>query len=244
MDWKLNKLRALSVRTYQGAARRLRLLRIPADRTTNFFLAFFLVIIGAKQCQISDKQAEIAGRQARISETVERPWVSIENVLPIAPITFKEGTATLTVRFDLRNTGHVPAANVLQTGFFFTRSAAPVELARVWDQCDKFRVAPLETRGSGISIFPDQPAHLAGWAAMPADDVKHLNAQPNVAPTFAGCIDYAFIGETGRHQTRFVYEVDKMGPNNSTIRIVPADGDVPASNVILNVNPVLAGNPD
>jgi hypothetical protein len=77
---------------------------------------------------------------------------------------------------------------------------------------------------------------------MSADDVKRLTApQTGDAATLAGCIDYAFAGEVRRHQTRYVYEVDRKGPDN---KIVPTDGDLPADAVILNLNPLLAGNPD
>jgi len=81
---------------------------------------------------------------------------------------------------------------------------------------------------------------------MVPDDARRLGIHPiTTVPTLAGCIDYADGVDLTHHQTRFVYEVDKKGPDgNPTIDFTAAGGDIPISNVILNLNPVLAGNPD
>ena len=80
---------------------------------------------------------------------------------------------------------------------------------------------------------------------MSPDDLKRLSASPQTgAPILAGCIDYAFVGETKRHQTRFVYEIDKKGSNNTALILNPTEGDIPIPDVLVNINPMLAGNPD
>lgn len=63
------------------------------------------------------------------------------------------------------------------------------------------------------------------------------------APTLAGCIDYGWGGGVTRHQTRFVYQIDK-GPDSNAIILDQTGSDVPISDLIVNVNPMLAGNPD
>lgn len=200
-------------------------------------LTFFLATIAWQQTNILDLQR-------RINETVERPWISIEDTAVKGPLLFKNGKAMLEVTFTLKNTGHVPASNVLQDGSFFVRSPAPVELGRVWENCDDFRTKPLERRGTGISIFPEQQQQMSFWVIMMQDDVKRLTPSFQGAAILAGCVDYAFIGESARHQTRFVYEVDKRGANGETLLLNPAEGDVQTPDVILNLNPELAGNPD
>ncbi len=203
------------------------------------------VAILALQSCILKQQASIMERQTELSEAVERPWIAIDGISVIAPLTFKDQHAILTVKFQLHNTGHVPAAHVLAKGIFIVRSPAPVEMGHVWEQCDLFRAMPLDQRGTGVTIFPDQSPPLNYAAQMEPDDFKRLSTIPvNGTAVFAGCIDYTFARQDERHQTRFVYEVDKKGPNGSVLIISPADGDIPIENVILNINPLLAGNPD
>jgi hypothetical protein len=211
---------------------------LKASHWVEIFLTLALLGVGASQLAVY-------WIQTQISETVERPWIAIENVEVTKPLSFKENFGILTVKFSLKNTGHVPAANVLQDGMLFMRAPVPVELLKIWERCEAFRKQPLETRGSGVSIFPDQLMPAASWYKMAPVDVERLNSKPmNGTPTLAGCIDYAFIGETRRHQTRFVYEVNKKGPNDAVLSINPGEGDISAPDVMLMINPALAGTPD
>jgi hypothetical protein len=223
------------------------------DRMIELALLGLLVITGIIQLGINDRQGkitkrqtEIMERQVKLSEVIERPWVAIEGIQVMLPLTFKDGRADLNVKFVLKNTGHIPATHVLIIGKFFYRSVyGSKELVDVWAECDQFRVAPLEARGSGISIFPEQQPWMFYNAIMVADDVKRIGVLPiSGAPTFAGCIDYGWGGDATRHQTRFVYEIDKKGPDGSAIIFSPGDGDIPIADVIVNLNPLLAGNPD
>jgi hypothetical protein len=83
---------------------------------------------------------------------------------------FKDDHGRIAFKLHLKNTGHVPASYVLIHAF---RSFYPLkELDSVWAECDQFRFTPLETRGSGISIFPDELQDMNYAALMSADDVK------------------------------------------------------------------------
>jgi len=240
MDWKW------ICRTWGWIRRR-------GDRLIELALLGGLVLTGIIQLGINDRQGkitkrqtEIMERQTKLSEVVERPWVAIEGTEVLSPLTFKDDGAVLNAKFHLKNTGHVTAAHVLIGGSFFFRSNYPSkELDDVWTRCEQFRVMPFETRGSGISIFPDQKEVMIYSAKMPPDDVKKLGVHSERgAPTFAGCIDYGWGGSAIRHQTRFVYEIDKKGSDGSVKPLAPTDGDISIADVIVNVNPVLSGNPD
>jgi hypothetical protein len=126
---------------------------------------------------------------------------------------FKDDHGRIAFKLHLKNTGHVHASYVLIHAKFFFRSFYPLkELDSVWAECDQFRFTPLETRGSGISIFPDELQDMNYAALMSADDVKKMGTFPTSgsgAPTLAGCIDYGWGGGVTRHQTRFIYQIDK-----------------------------------
>jgi hypothetical protein len=203
--------------------------------------------INDRQGKITKRQTEIMERQIKLSEVVERPWLAIEDIQVISPLIFKDGSANLKVKFILKNTGHIPAAHALIIGSFFFRSLySSKELDDVWAGCEKFRATPIETRGgSGVSIFPDQSQPMIYTVNMFPDDVKRIGARPiSGAPAFAGCIDYDWGSAATRHQTRYVYEIDKKGPDGVETMISPDDGDIPIPNVVVNLNPLLAGNPD
>lgn len=202
--------------------------------------------VNDRQGKITKRQTEIMERQVKLSEVVERPWMAIEGIEVLSPLTFKNDNPALTTKFNLKNTGHVPAAHILIHGKFFYRSIhRSKELDVVWAECEQFRVMPLETRGSGISIFPDQQQPMIYEARMTSDDVKKLGNQPiSGVPTFAGCIDYGWGGDAMRHQTRFVYEIDKKGSDGNAIILSPTGVDIPIADVLVDINPVLAGNPD
>jgi len=221
-------------------------------------LTIALVFVGVSQFCVYRRQAEIMSRQAeimvqqtgiqdvqrRISEVVERPWIAIETISLTTSLTFKNGIGEIDIIFGLKNTGHIPATNVLSKGSFFVRSLVPTELGKVWSNCDDFRKIPLELRWSGIAIFPDQRQELRARFKMLPEDVKRLQSEKSVVSTLAGCIDYSFAGETTRHQTRFVYEIDKKGPTGAVAMLDPTEEEVEIPNVMINLNPLLAGNPD
>jgi hypothetical protein len=228
-------------------------IRRRADRIIELALLGGLVLTGIIQLGINDrqgkitkKQTEIMERQVKLSEVVERPWIAIEGVEVLSPLAFKDDGAVLNIKFYLKNTGHVPATHALIYGKFFYRSSYPSkELDDIWTECEQFRTMSFENRGSGLSIFPDQRGVIIYPTKMTPDDVKKLTVHSTIAaPTFAGCVDYGWGEAIIRHQTRFVYEIDKKGPDGSAKLFSAADGDIPIADVMVNINPVLSGNPD
>jgi hypothetical protein len=99
----------------------------------------------------------------------------------------------------------------------------------------------------GDVIFPnhDSPVnHLfkMGSASMMACKER----KPGVAgaPMIVGRIDYIFGTDPTHHQTRFIYEVDKPGPDRGFLAIEPTLGQVTANQIALAVNPLLAKDAD
>jgi hypothetical protein len=222
------------------------------DRIIELALLTMLVVFGGIQLGINDRQGkitkrqtEIMERQVKLSEIVERPWIAIQGTEILAPLIFTNDGTLLYIKFFLKNTGHIPAAHVLILGKFIFRSmyVPSPDLDAVWKECDQFRTMPLEPRGSGISIFPDQQPFMLYTTRMVSDDVKRLGVRPITgAATFAGCIDYG--NDTPRHQTRFVYEIDKKTPAGGSMSLPIDGGDIPISDILVNLDPLLAGNPD
>jgi hypothetical protein len=210
-------------------------------------IGFIQAVISNRQSTITDAQTAIMERQVRISEIVERPWIAIDSTDLLSPVTFTNGGALLQIKMHLKNTGHVPASHTLLQAKFFVRylSNYQTQMDPVWASGDQFRTMSLSMRGSGISIFPEQRQDMNYGAAMAVDDVKRLEVTPIVGvATFAGCIDYDGDGGVVRHQTRFVYEIDKKGPDGQVLLLSPAAGNVAIADVMVNLNPQLAGNPD
>lgn len=223
------------------------------DRGIELALLGGLVITGIIQLGINDRQGKITKRQtdilerqAKLSEVVERPWIAIQGVQPFVPLTFEDSPDGLNLLanfvFILKNTGHIPATHVLVFPIFSFVSKYS-DINDVWDKCDQYRTIPLANRGSGISIFPGEPGQLLGPVRMVPDDVKRLGVQPTSgAPMLVGCVDYG--NDIPRHQTRFVYEIDKKGPNGLATFFSASGGNISIPDIIVNVSPILAGNPD
>lgn len=221
------------------------------DRWIELALLATLVVFGGiqlgiydRQGKITKRQTDILERQIKLSEVVERPWIAILGAEVMSPISFKDDGAVLYIKFFLKNTGHIPANHVLIQGKFFFRSIyTSKELDDVWTACEQFRTMPFETRGSGISIFPDQQPFMLYVARMVPEDVKRLGARPiSGTAMFAGCIDYG--NDAPRHQTKYVFEIDKKASDGVSL-ILPTDGgNIPVADVLVNLNPLLAGNPD
>jgi hypothetical protein len=79
---------------------------------------------------------------------------------------------------------------------------------------------------------------------MVPTDVIRLRENPAVVAMIAGCVDYLFQFAEGHHQTAFVYELEKPGPNGAVLRLDPNDGEMSPGALLLEINPGLAGNAD
>jgi hypothetical protein len=69
---------------------------------------------------------------------------------------------------------------------------------------------------------------------MVPTDVMRLRENPAVVPMIAGCVDYLFQFAEGHHQTAFVYELDKAGPNGAMLKLDPNEGEMSPGALLLD----------
>jgi hypothetical protein len=111
-------------------------------------------------------------------------------------------------------------------------------------KCAEARRRIIDQTATGVTIFPDEEAPLNEWFRMMPTGIIRLRENKKDVAMIAGCVDYLFQFAESHHQTAFVYELDKAGPNGSVLILDPDDGDLPPSALLLEVNPALAGNAD
>jgi len=197
-------------------------------------------------------QAEAAATQAGVSqqefELSERPWVSVD------PIGFSDlrfnpnGTASFTIRFLIKNTGHSPAIHahleaqmkpIKLDESVFTK---PLEFQK--DVCDKARTPQITSEFAAFTIFPgNETTRNTGVSMVPGDmkDAEFRDPRPFINPVIVGCIDYQFGFKNGHHQTGFVYALYRIDPRYplSLLRIYLGDTLLAAR---LHLEPFAFGN--
>jgi len=151
--------------------------------------------------------------------------------------------ARVTLEFRLRNTGHSPAQHVLVSPVIFPETSSRSADLELRTHCDRFRNRSLDPVGYEYSLFPGDT--LPPHAITIAIDREEIDkALPNlfgrfISPAICGCIDYDYQGSAGRHQTRFIFKLERISssPPNPGAHVViePALGSIPASQLALTV---------
>lgn len=144
----------------------------------------------------------------------------------------------------LINTGKSPAKFVNIEGKFFYSNATSKDIYEGWSVCDALRDKSFV---AGTVIFPNHQDASNHLFVMDAASVKAWKEwKPGMvgAPMIVGCIDYIFGESPVHHQTRFIYELDKPGSARNFYRLDSASGQIPANEVALAVNPLLAKDAD
>lgn len=196
-------------------------------------------------------------------EATQRPWIFAQTAqigdagLELNPAGMKKSAgfvygfdgAWIELVFTLINEGHSPAKRVAILPAIYARDVSTpeknaVDMQRGWakTKCDETRSG--ETVVGGITLFPNAPESEKVWMRMPTAEVMRLIGTPMTTIMVTGCVDYQYEFGAGHHQTQFLYEVDKAGPNGTFLKIDPAEGDLPVSSVVLAVNPVLDDSAD
>jgi hypothetical protein len=191
-------------------------------------------------------QAFILKNQVAEMKDDKRPWVYTEGALPWTGLVIDDEKAEIILQFALMNTGKSPARFVnIEDEFFFITAGITTD-KEVYDKfavCNalKYKSVP------GTAIFPGQKTPLNHIFTMNKETVAEWKKPPqssNRALMISGCIDYIFGTETTHHQTRFIYELDKQGPNRGFLQILPVNGEIPINELALAVNPTLIKDAD
>jgi hypothetical protein len=132
----------------------------------------------------------------------------------------------------------------------FTTMGSVGEFESHWRKCDELKVKttffPVRP---GKIVFPTQEYPQLKQFDLPRDDVSALartgSKVNNRYILIDGCIDYVvYPNEVPHHQTRFVLEIDKRGPNDSFVLIDPANGTIQPQDVEIGINPTIGDDAD
>jgi hypothetical protein len=197
------------------------------------------------QAVVMKGQLEAMGRQLALMEADQRPWLYAAGSGPDSPLHFDGTGAHLRIQFQLKNVGRSPAHFVTVNGAFFIRNVGSGDFKRGWQQCDELRSVPIDKLTSGTTIFPGDIRPIIKWFNLDAADALRMGTDVvHSAPMIGGCVDYVFGGSEQHHQTRFMFEVDKTGPNGSLSAISSSDGDVAVDDIRFALNPALSDDAD
>ncbi len=188
--------------------------------------------------------------QGQISEmrSEQRPQIAFEAMSAIQPLAFRaDGTALLSVAFQLKNLGRTVADVVTINGTLYARSDNNVEEVRR-KACSTYDKNPTGGRLQGFNIMQGEEMPVKHFFTMSASDVAKWKAGAisatghSVIPMVVGCADYIF--DDRHHQTPFVYEMDRSGAGSQGfILIDPKAGDVPANELVFAIPPWFVSRP-
>lgn len=175
----------------------------------------------------------------------QRPWISIDRMDPISSFhRDQNGLLYLRISFNLKNSGHAPARYTDIAGMMVVRSNTNADLSKIKEVCIKERVRPIDEHAVGQPIFPGDTRSAGYGVELLKDEEAKLEAG-KTAILLGGCVDYVYGAQNEHHQTSFVIEIDKPGPD-STFLAIDYEKDIPlaATNISFAYNPGLAANPD
>jgi hypothetical protein len=190
-------------------------------------------------------QLAAMNRQLAVMEADQRPWIAYVGASIETPLHYEDGKAIIGLRFIFKNVGRTPARFVLMQGTPFILTGLYDDVVDSWKDCDERRKNPVSNIKEGKTIFPNQEGSQRGvfvWSPQHIERLKNLSLP--AALMISGCIDYLFQSAEQHHQTRFVYELDKKGPNQTFLRINPAEGDLPIESLALAINPAIHADAD
>jgi hypothetical protein len=171
---------------------------------------------------------EIARNQLELSE---RPWIRISFTVGAQGFSFQNGSAGLPLQAHIQNTGHSVATGVIvpvKMFLAYDENGIFIEpLKRQKDLCDPVAEMPTGDRQLGdmaLTIFPGDTdvsmSYGVGVGKDEIDSAKTLIPQGSespkvgggkrILPIVVGCVDYQYATSTHHHQTRFIYQVQRV----------------------------------
>jgi hypothetical protein len=174
------------------------------------------------------EQGMITNRQLSIMETDQRPWIKIETIEAISPLTFKtdgvEVGGGVKLLFNLQNVGKSPALKpMIDTRLAFDADL-PDRQRKYCADIKRHRIGAAHGLQPENTIFPTDKASIESLAWSQRDDMKEVlewaaNSPDNKSNNLAviGCIFYDFTFVDGPHQTGIMLRLTKrtLYPDNT-----------------------------
>lgn len=180
--------------------------------------------------------AKAAEKGNRINQQIyaanQRPWVSFE-VTVGGPLRYDVNGMNVTLDFTVRNVGRTPALYVFPApSLHLRREGHRDDLAVQQRLCAQERERPVSQREIGVTVFPGQVVTLPHMIISVSKEEVIAGTLPRtkwLVPIIVGCINYQSAFEEIRHQTRFIYWLNKRDRS----QVIEEDGNIPADNLIL-----------
>lgn len=173
--------------------------------------------------------------------STHRPWIAFDVALDPKGVWHDAAGLHFKLNFTCTNKGTTPAVGVTVNADAYLYSPLRDEIEMLVETCDRMTGGAHPLSG-GSTIFPGgiwKPPKEFIIAKSTID--KAVADKSNIIPIAMGCADYAFsFGQPEVHQTRFIFYVGKKGANGRLGPIVPADGDLPAAEILLVPHKLMA----
>lgn len=153
---------------------------------------------------VSNHQWQTMKRQLDISE---RPWISLDKLVIVDPLTFKEKGGFITIGGILKNTGHSVAVHtqfrvrIIDNSQFHTAQENDTLCGR----------NPVQSIGD--VLFPGDRIPVSEGAEFYPVDIQSAQANPymkgKVSPVVIVCITYQFSFEPEYHLTQYVFDLGR-----------------------------------
>jgi hypothetical protein len=207
-------------------------------------LTYFVASNAYDQGTIFKRQLTIMQGQLDGIEADRRPWVYITRPIIEEPgLRVVQDGVVIAVTFGYKNVGKTPAKFADILGHM--RVVNQAEYGKPsFAACEDRKRQPRKTLTEGVTIFPDQEGFIRSGFGMKSDELGRLRKEPGTALVIAGCIDYLFPTGPDHHETRFFYEIDRSGPNQTFLAIDIDHLPTGAGGLVIAINPGIAGDAD
>jgi hypothetical protein len=170
-----------------------------------------------------------------------RPWVAID-VAIAGPLKYDQNrSARVALRFNVRNIGHSPAANVwIEAKTCLDGENDPTAEQKV--VCEGFRNRGRGAHALGYMVFPGENLTYDVEIGVEREQIKKTlekfgaTGREWFLPYVVGCVDYQFTFEEGHHQTGFIASLYRTTPDNPNSRKIffVDEGEIPTERLRLD----------
>lgn len=208
-------------------------------------------------CYNSNRSANTAESVFRITQSNERPWISVGLQLPQPVVFDKEGNLGLAIDMDVKDVGRAVAVEVMEWAEMVFLDPDGDDVAareRQMQQCDADRLPPMPPPIDAIPgrvLFPGVEAtHLSVRVGKWANDITREIARAlpvnkgKVGFAIIGCVSYRAASEDlmfwrhhppFKHQTRFLYHLVQWGDDGKPAYFIKPQGS--PKNIVLGRMP-------
>jgi hypothetical protein len=172
------------------------------------FLTAVIAIGGLVSSAIFWKQLSIMSGQLDVMRAEQRPWVSAIPSINHPFVYTPDEEASITIRYDLQNSGHSPATNVWVEQRFFPMMPADVrkQIEEVCTQDEKVAPRSPFDRILGFPVFPNDVNSVEWESIIQKDEIEKFNAnfkrKVNAwSPVLLACIFYRSPIDFSIHHT-------------------------------------------